>query len=133
MFNKAIIKGRRIAVAMAEFEKGVRTGRKQSMHSKGRQQSKRVRKRKENQDGSKEGDGPVRLDQGTHRWKKEIKGEINLDFVEWLRRSLVCTSGEPKDLATLSSAIINGYGQCTKISALSSYKYILTYPTEALM
>ena len=33
----------------------------------------------------------------------------------------------------LSSAIINGYGQCTRICALSSYKYLLTYPSETLM
>ncbi|KAJ8423775.1 LOW QUALITY PROTEIN: hypothetical protein Cgig2_008303 [Carnegiea gigantea] len=56
----------------------------------------------------------------------------NWQWREWLKRSLVCTSEEPKDLATLSSAIINGYGQCSKICALSSYKFIMTYPTKPL-
>ena len=60
-------------------------------------------------------------------------GEVNADFKEWLKRSLVCTTKEPKDLATLTSAIIHGYGRCTKICALSCFKYILTYPIEEAM
>jgi len=62
-----------------------------------------------------------------------MTGEVSTDFEEWLKRILVCTLEEPKDLATLTSAIINGYGQCSKIYALSSFKYILTYPTETAM
>ena len=36
-------------------------------------------------------------------------------------------------MATLASAINSGYGQCTKICALSGYKFILTFQTETTM
>ncbi|KAJ8424127.1 hypothetical protein Cgig2_002653 [Carnegiea gigantea] len=65
--------------------------------------------------------------------KEGNKGEVNVEFEDWLLRRLVCTSEEPRDLATLSLAIINGDGQCTRICALRSYKYILTYPSKTLM
>ena len=57
-----------------------------------------------------------------------VKGQKNEEFVPWLSRSLVCAS-EPRDLRSLSSAIINSYGQCTKICALSWFKFILTFQT----
>jgi len=50
-----------------------------------------------------------------------------------LSRSLACTSEEPCDLGILSSAIISGYGQCTKIYALSGFKFILTFQTQEEM
>ena len=59
-----------------------------------------------------------------------MKGRVNEDFVPWLLRSLVCTTREPRDVSTLASAIINGYGQCTKICTLSGYKFILTFQSE---
>ena len=37
------------------------------------------------------------------------------------------------NLAALTSAINSGFGQCTKICALSIYKFILTLPTIELM
>ena len=45
-------------------------------------------------------------------------------------KSLVCTTREPRDVATLASAIHSGYGQCSKIFALSGFKFILTFPSE---
>jgi len=41
---------------------------------------------------------------------------------------LVCTFDNPRDLEALASALISGYGQCTKIYSLSSFKFILTFP-----
>ena len=58
---------------------------------------------------------------------KSMKGKVNEDFIPWLSRSLVCSSREYRDLATLANAIINNYGQCSRISALSGFKFILTY------
>jgi len=37
-----------------------------------------------------------------------IKGKQNMINEEWLQRTLVCTTKEPRDLATLSSTISNG-------------------------
>ena len=62
-----------------------------------------------------------------------LVGEVNEDNEEWLSRSLVCTVVEPRDLATLSSAIMYGYDPCIKLSALSSFKFLLTFPTEERM
>ena len=59
-----------------------------------------------------------------------MKGVVNEEFIPWLSRNLVCTTQEPRDTATLASAIINGYGQCTKICALSGFKFILTFSSE---
>ena len=72
----------------------------------------------------------VRFSQESQPSKMRLVGQRNKDFEEWLGRSLVCTAEEPCDLATLSSAIMDGFGQCSKISALSSFKFLLTFPTE---
>jgi len=48
---------------------------------------------------------------------------------EWLQRTLVCTTEEPRDLATLSSAICMGLGPSVKVAALSSYKFLITFLT----
>ena len=106
---------------------------KSTVPAKGRQQHHQNWQWRVKQHEQEGVDNQHRLTQGTQSWKKMLKGEVNSEFEEWLKRSLVCTSEEPKDLATLSSAIINEYGQCSKICALSNYKFILTYPTEPLM
>jgi len=58
-----------------------------------------------------------------------ITGQKNEINKEWLRRTLVCTTKEPRNLATLSSAISNGLGPSVKVAALSSYKFLLTFLT----
>ncbi|KAJ8444203.1 hypothetical protein Cgig2_028084 [Carnegiea gigantea] len=62
-------------------------------------------------------------------YKRNLARMINEEFKEWLNRSLVCTTEEPKDIATLASAVNNGFGLCYKICALSSFQFILTFPT----
>ncbi|KAJ8420246.1 hypothetical protein Cgig2_030826 [Carnegiea gigantea] len=61
--------------------------------------------------------------------KRNLVGTINKEFEEWLNRSLVCTIEEPRDIATLASAVNNRFGLCSKICALSSFQFILTFPT----
>lgn len=53
--------------------------------------------------------------------------------MDWLNRILVCTSEEPRDLGALASALISRFGECTKIFSLSSFKFILTFPTQDRM
>jgi len=62
-----------------------------------------------------------------------VQGQVNEDFLPWLSRSIICKTEEPKDLDTLSNAICNGYGKCTKICALSGFKFILTFATKMEM
>ena len=46
----------------------------------------------------------VRLSQEGPQESYILKREVNLDFMDWLSRSLVCTSEEPRDLGALASA-----------------------------
>ena len=134
MFNNTTITGNRVAVDMAKFQKGEKSWRRQKVLRAPKQRSKQNWKWEEKRCEGKERGSPVQTNQTTHTWQKTMIGEVNTDFEEWLKRSLVCTTEEPKDLATLTSAIIHGgYGRCTKICALSCFKYILTYPTEEAM
>ncbi|KAJ8425473.1 hypothetical protein Cgig2_021086 [Carnegiea gigantea] len=67
----------------------------------------------------------VRLSQEGPQESYILKGEVNSDFMDWLSRSLVCTSEEPRDLGPLASALICGFGECTKICSLSNFGYRL--------
>ncbi|KAJ8447486.1 hypothetical protein Cgig2_019480 [Carnegiea gigantea] len=58
-----------------------------------------------------------------------IKGELNVEFKEWLNRSFVRTLEEPRDLGALATTLISYFGQYTKISSLSKFKFILTFPS----
>ena len=69
----------------------------------------------------------TRLSQESQPYMKSLEGQLNEEFGEWLNRSLLCTTDEPRDLATFASTIIDGFGQCTKICALSGFKFILTF------
>jgi len=51
--------------------------------------------------------------------------------MEWLTRSVVCESEEPRDLKILSNALVKD--ECSKICALSKFKFILTYHTVEQM
>ena len=69
----------------------------------------------------------ARFSQESQPYKMRLTSQRNKEFEEWLVRSLVCTTVEPRDLATLSSAIFDGFGQCSKICALSSFKFLLAF------
>ena len=75
----------------------------------------------------------VRFSQEEQPFKLSLVGQTNEENEEWLRRSLVCTSPEPRDLATLSSVVMHGFDLCAKLRALSSLKYLLTFPIEDRM
>jgi len=54
---------------------------------------------------------------------------VNSEFVEWLKRSIVCTSHEPRDIQTLSSV-----GSLRlKIYSISKFKFLLTFSNEEQM
>jgi len=66
--------------------------------------------------------------------KREQPCVVNLsgektDNTEWLTRTLVCTTVEARDLATLTSAINSNIGQFIKVTALSCHKFLLTFHT----
>lgn len=51
-----------------------------------------------------------RLSQEEIRGVKTLHGEVNEDIQEWLQRSLVCTSDEPRDLGSLASSLHEDFG-----------------------
>ena len=58
----------------------------------------------------------------------KIGGGTNESFVEWLRRSLICTSSVTWDLEDLSQAL-SKVG-CSRVRALTKRKFILTYQSS---
>jgi len=115
LFNNANIRGRRLQVDIAKYEKGEKIKRRPALQNKREKPSRQVWRKKDKQDGHEKGMECTPVNKGNHIWEKTLTREINTELEEQLKRSLVCTTEEPKDLATLSSAIIHGYGQCSKI------------------
>ena len=60
-----------------------------------------------------------------------VKGDTNAEFMGWLTRSVICESEEPRALEVLSKALVKD--ECSKIYALSKFKFILTYHTVEQM
>jgi len=56
-----------------------------------------------------------------------LKGETNVNFMEWLTRSIVYESKKPRDLEILSRTLVKDV--YSKIYALSKFKFILIYCT----
>ena len=79
----------------------------------------KVWKRKEQPSKSHGRQAKLRFSQEDGLESYYLVEESNADFVEWLHRSLVCTSTEPKELSTLASALISNFGLCTKIFTLN--------------
>lgn len=111
MLNNATITGKKILGYLARTVKRriFRPHRHQSRRAPNI--SKSWIKKEQKQGGDKKVQ-LVRFSQENQYHKKFLKGQVNLEFEDWLNRSLVCTSDEPRDLASLASTIINGYGQC---------------------
>ncbi|KAJ8450401.1 hypothetical protein Cgig2_004858 [Carnegiea gigantea] len=137
ILNNSIVRGCKIHVPMAKYEKRRRQGKhsveffRDSKHNM-QQTGKVWRKKNKFRDNSVEAKD-LRFSQEGQRDSKILHEEVNSEFISWLNRSLVCTSDDPRDLAALASALISGYRQCTKIYSLSSFKFILTFPTVEQM
>ena len=131
--NNTNIRGCKISVSIAKYAKGrishqmkaTRKGLRQAM-----KRSSQVWRKKHYATGEAQAKAPERISDGQEKVLMSVKGQINEDFIPWLSRSSVCTSEEPRDLGSLSSAILSGYGQCTKICALSGFKFILTFQSQ---
>ena len=62
---------------------------------------------------------------------RSMKGEVNVSFMEWLSRSIICVSNEPRDLEMLSKLLVKD--DFSKLYALSKFKFILTFGTIVQM
>ena len=133
IFNNKVIRGNKISVSLARTD----MPRRRVTHSvgavkgqSGAHQQKEWRVKRGYKDKDIERESQLNHQERQELGLKSMKGRVNEDFVPWLDRSLVCTTQEPRDTATLTNAIVNGYGQCTKICTLSGFKFILTFQSE---
>ncbi|KAJ8438760.1 hypothetical protein Cgig2_009878 [Carnegiea gigantea] len=145
MLHNANIQGQNIQVSIATYEVGRGSSFQHHAHARRGIHSDRHRineevstkrwhahneiwRKKEQTEGLSNKALSVRFGHESQPYESCLRGEMNSEFEECLSRSLVCTSEEPRDLATLASALINGFGQYTKLCALSNFKFILTFP-----
>ena len=129
-FHESRIRGRKIYVSMAKPKKQFQQGRRHRKHSQNRDIMARKVWRKVERKVKTSTEGNRSQEQANQKFKATIVGQRNEDVEMWLERSLVCTTEEPRDLATLESAIMEGFGQSFKLRALSSFKFLLTLPTQ---
>ena len=130
VLNTTMVRGARIRVCLVKYGKGsldsnVKQAFKQSWRMKVKQKESKVWVQKISQ---------VNKVKSTHMKQVKpttLKGGLNADFMEWLNRSVVGESEEPRDLEVLSKALVKD--DCSKIYALSKFKFILTFPTVEKM
>jgi len=129
LFNKGRIRGMRIHVSMARPKKQSH----QNMSSKGTRRNVVVRKvwRKKYSGPNQQKAG--REDEEGVAPQIIVRGQTNEVMEEWLERTLVCTTEQPRDMATLESAIIEGIGQPFKLRALSCVQFLLTFENAQTM
>ena len=114
MFNDSTIRGAKIRVCMARFGKdGIATNS---------QQRARSFWRKKSSEGAKVLSNHMEQD-----LSRTLKGEVNVTFLEWLSRSLICVSDVPRDLEMLSKQLVKD--DHPKVYALTKFKFILTFGT----
>jgi len=133
MFNGAIIRGHKLSVKIAKPKKQQQQGRQKQWKTKDHQYHRqRLEWRPRVQNSAQKGKEAIFIDEG-HTKCFSITGEVNKDNEVWLRRSLVRSVEEPRDLASLHSALICDFDPCIKLSALSSCQFLLTFPSEERM
>uniref|UniRef100_A0A7C9AA74 RRM domain-containing protein n=1 Tax=Opuntia streptacantha TaxID=393608 RepID=A0A7C9AA74_OPUST len=136
LFHGAVIRAHKLHVARARPKTGnnqLSPRQKKVLRGTEHRMSNRKLEWKEKREVRLNKGTLIRFSQEEQPYKLSLVGQTNEENEVWLRRSLVCTSAEPRDLATLSSAIMYGFDQYIKLSALSSLKFLLTFPTEERM
>jgi len=126
MFNGRRIRGMKVHVAMAKPKK---QGQK-AIGDRTRETTKRLTFRKEwRRKSDEEKRSEVSYSQDNQTMQARITGQPNEDFEVWLERTLVCTYVEPRDLATLESALVEGLGLNFRLSTLSCFQFLLIFLT----
>jgi len=130
LFNRRRIRGMRIHVSMAKPKKQTQNRRRDQRNESEQGVWARMEWRK------KEGgisQSVINKDQAERALQTSIIGQPNEEMEEWLARTLVCTTEEPRDLGTLESALLGGFGQPFKLRELNCCQFLVTLPTTEIM
>jgi len=130
LFNGGRVRGQRISVSMANPKKQSQSYSRSRSIAQYREVQVTKDWRRMGGAGFRSKDKRGGEEQSIHA---TITGQVNDEFEVWLARSLVCTTEDPRDLATLASAVMEGYGPGIKVSALSCCKFLLIFPTVECM
>ena len=121
-FNGKLVRGNTIKVDLARPKK--------SQQRQGHEGSPRPSSQWQVKNVSISGEKPREVDSPQVEQSRLFNlSREKIDNTEWLIRTLVCTTAESRDLATLASAINGSIGQYIKVAALSCHKFLLTFPT----
>jgi len=133
--NNKVVRGHKIAISIAKSSySSKKRNQQQEKKNKSMVEQRRVWRKVRGPQENNMRQAPLTQQNGEPPpISKSVTGKVNADFMPWLSTSLVCSSPEPRDVATLANAIISGYGLCKRIYALSGYKFILTYQSEEEM
>ena len=121
--NGVLIRGCRIRVCRARYGKGSIRSNEKGISKLNLKMVSRKRWREKRS----------RANQGMENQKDQevvatLAGETNECFVEWLSRSIICTSSVSWDLGDIAQALEKA--GCSKVRALTNCKYILTYQSS---
>ena len=133
LFDGAIIRGCKLIVRKARPKKQNQQDRQgQQSNLDGQAPRRRLEWRPKKEDSKQNSRLAIFSGEG-QRTGFSIRGEVNRDNEAWLKRSLVGTVDEPRDLASLHSALICDFDPCLRLSALSSLQFLLIFPSEERM
>ena len=134
-FHGRKIRGQRISVSLAKPKKQAPSWRNNWTRIQQRTAKFNKEWRKKDKDGLHMVEKTKREEHQAQQQKEDqkvyavISGQVNSEMEEWLARTLVGTTAEPRDLATLASAVMSGYSPEIKVSAISCYQFLLVFPT----
>ena len=136
LFHGAIVRGNKIIVTKANPKRNLQEKTQRHQGNQNKQVRQSARKwwiwRPKDRNATQSGKGDTFKDE-RETLELSIIGETNEANEEWLCRSLIGRVEEPRELASLSSAIQCDFDPYVKIGALSSFQYLITFPSEARM
>jgi len=130
LFNKGRIRGMKVYVSMARPKRQAYGQRKTYHQGRTRNVGEGMEWRKKEKVTNQGVEGQ---EHEKDTMQTLIKGKMDDASREWLERTLVCTTGEPRDMAALDSAMLAGFGQPYKLRALSCVQFLVTFPTAEIV
>ena len=138
MLNEVVVRGRKILVSRARYgRRRTRTPRQSSTrieqienwkwdHNRNKTSNRGMSRPKRQTTVTKLSGESVQKE----KTAKVIKAETEQGNLEWLKRSLLCISDEPKDIDKLISTISNTFPDEILVRDLGKFKFLLTLESK---